>query len=94
MSRLRGRLRHADTVVHEAGHTLALQRARVLVRIDRQVRQRVSTDRVQHPAVVLGDHLDVPVEQHPVARHGCVSIPERAPATGALGVLQDGHDAG
>jgi hypothetical protein len=82
------RLGHAYAVVHETSDALVLQRAGVLVRIDRHVRQRVAADRVQHAAVVFRDDLDVPVEKHPIARLGCVSVAGRVPATMSLRVLQ------
>ena len=93
VSRRARRLRHADTVVHETGDALVRQWVGIFVRIDRQVGPRVAADRVQYPAVVLGDDLDVSVEQHPVAGLGRISVPERAPATVAPRVLQDRDDA-
>ena len=93
VSRRARRLRHAETVVHETGDALVRQWVGIFVRIDRQVGPRVAADRVQYPAVVLGDDLDVSVEQHPVAGLGQIAVPERAPATVAPRVLQDRDDA-
>jgi hypothetical protein len=43
---------------------------------------------VQYAAVVVGDDLNMPVEQHPVARLRVVSIAQRMPATVVLSVLE------
>ena len=80
------------SVVDEAGHALSTQRIRVLVCIDREVRERVATDRMQHPARVAGDYLDVAIEEHPVARQWPVAIAERMPAMVCLRILEDRGD--
>ena len=78
-------------VVDESEHALAGERGRELVRVDREVRQRVAADGVQGGAGIPGDHLDVPVEQHPVARLRLVTVAERVPAMMRLRVLQHRH---
>ena len=79
-------------VVDESGHALRGQRAGERVRVDREVRQRVPADRAQRPGRVAGDHLDVAVEQHPVARLRLVAVAQRVPALVGLGVLHDRDD--
>src|SRR6516225_8748964 len=64
----------------------------VLVRVDGEVRHRVTADRVQDPACVLGHHLHVAGEQDPVPRLRRIPVSERVPALMGLGVLEDGHD--
>ncbi len=51
------------------------QRSRVFVRVDGEVGQRVPAHGVQDTTGVLGDHLDVPAEEHPVPRERPVSVP-------------------
>ena len=75
-------------VVDESEHALGGERGRELVRVDREVRQRVPADGVQGSAGIPGDHLDVPVEQHPVAGLRPVAVAERVPAVMRLRVLQ------
>ena len=81
-------------VVHEAGHARRGQRPGVLVRVHGEVRQRVPADGVQHPARIVGYHLDVPVEQDPVPRQRRVSVSQRMPAIMSLRVLLDRDDPG
>ena len=81
-------------VVDEADHARRGQRPGVVVRVHGEVRQRVPADGVQHPARVLGDHLDVPVEQDPVPRQRGVSVSQRMPAIMGLRVLLDRDDPG
>ena len=78
-------------VVDEAEHALRAERSRELVRVHGQVRQRVGADGVQGGAAVPGDHLDVPVEQHPVSRLRPVAVAQRVPAVMRLRVLQHRH---
>ena len=61
------------------------------MRVHGQVRQRVGADGVQGAAAVPGDHLDVPVEQHPVSRLRPVAVAQRVPAVMRLRVLQHRH---
>jgi hypothetical protein len=63
------------------------------VGVDRVVRQRVTAHGAQDPPAVLGDHFDVTVEQHPVARERPVAVPELMPAVVGLRVLLDRNDA-
>ncbi len=91
--RPRGRARIGHrTVVDEANDPCRGQRPRVLVGVDREVRQRIPADGVQHPARIVRDHLDMPVEEHPVPREGCVAVSQRMPAVMSLGVLLDRDD--
>ena len=78
-------------VVDEPEHALGGERSRELVRVDREVRQRVRADGIQGGAGIPGDHLDVPVEQHPVARLRPVAVTERVPAVMRLRVLRHRH---
>ncbi len=59
------------------------------MRVHREPGQRVAADRLQRTARIPGYHLDVPVEQHPVARLGPVAIAQRVPAVMCLRVLLD-----
>ena len=61
------------------------------MRVHGQVRQRVGADGVQRGAAVPGDHLDVPVEQYPVARPRPVAVAQRVPAVMCLRVGEHRH---
>ena len=75
-------------VVDESEYALGCERCRELVRVDREVGQGVGADAVQGGAGIAGDHLDVPVEQHPVAGLRLVAVSERVPAVMRLRILQ------
>ena len=79
-------------VVDEAVHALRGQRAGERVRVDREVRRGVPADRAQGSGRVAGDHLDVAVEQHPVAGLWLVAVAKRMPAVVRLRVLHDRGD--
>ena len=79
-------------VVDETGHALSGERPGEAMRIDRKVGARVPADRVKDAGGIPGDHLDMAVEQHPVARLGLVAVAERMPAMVRLRVLQDRDD--
>jgi len=44
---------------------------------------------MQHARGIFGDHLDVAIEQYPVARGWLVSVAQRVPALMRLRILQD-----
>ena len=75
-------------VVDEAEHPHGAERSREPVRIHRQIRQRIAADGVQGGAGQPGDHLDVPVEQHPVSRLRPVAVAQRVPAVVRLRIGQ------
>jgi hypothetical protein len=81
------------TVVDETHNALGGQRIGVLMGVDGVVGPRITANRVQRSAGVAGHHLDMAVEQHPVARLGCVAIAQRVPAVVCLRVLLDRDDA-
>ena len=85
---------HGQSCAAFASLTLALgaERSRELVRVHGKVRQRVAADGVQGAAAVPGEHLDVPVEQHPVSRLRPVAVAQRVPAVIGLGILHHGGD--
>ena len=78
-------------VVDEAEHAHAAERCREPVRIHGQLRQRVAAHGVQGGAAVPGDHLDVPVEQHPVSRLRPVPVAQRVPAVMRLRIGEHRH---
>ena len=79
---LRGR--RERSVVHEADDSLGRQRAVELVGVDREVRQRITADGLQHPGGVAGDHLHMAVEHHPVPGLRLVAVAEWMPAVVSL----------
>ena len=78
-------------VVDEAEHPRGAERSREPVRVHGQVRQRVAAHGVQGGAAVPGDHLDVPVEQHPVSRLRPVAVAQRVPAVMRLRIGEHRH---
>ena len=54
----------------------------------------VAADGGQDPVGILADHLDVAVEDHPVAGQRLIAVAHRMPAVMGLRVLDDGRDAG
>ena len=83
-----------DTTISpaEPDYTLIGHGIAVLVGVDGEVRHGVSADGVQDSAGVLGDHLDVTIEHHPVARLRRVPIADGVPPVVGLRVLLDGDD--
>ena len=79
-------------VIDKAVHALRGQRTGERVRVDREIRRGIAADRAQGPGRVAGDHLDVAVEQDPVAGLGLVTVAKGMPAVMCLRVLHDGDD--
>jgi hypothetical protein len=81
------------TIVDETDYTLGGQRIRVLVGVDGVIRQRIGADGLQRTTGVAGDHLDMAVEEHPVAWLWLVAVAECVPTLVSLRVLADRDDA-
>jgi hypothetical protein len=82
------------SVIDESDNTLVIQRFTIYMRVDGEIWQRISADRVQDPVGIFRDDLDMIIKEHPVAGLRLVSIAQRVPAVMVLGVLADGDNAG
>src|SRR6266566_2145175 len=80
-------------IVHVSLDTLGVKWIRVLVRVDGEVWQGVATYGMQHSAGVLRHHLDMAIEQDPVAGPGFVAVACGVPATLCRRVLADRDDS-
>jgi hypothetical protein len=81
------------TIVDETDNTLGRQRILVLVGVNGVVRNRIGADGVQRSPRMAGDHLDMAIEQHPVAWLWFVTVAHQVPPVVGLCVLADRDDA-